>query len=136
MPIGEIMKRKRVLIANAVLVLGVIYGSVAFLIGVAASFTLNGKDFIESLIGLVMGFLAILPITIAAIWKPRTSALLVAICLIGVECAGFSNDGLRGVALVAYKLAVPDLLLICGYTFVASAAIWNRSDRNGQAPQP
>jgi hypothetical protein len=127
MPLGEEMTGKKALIANIVLVLGVIYGSVAFLIGVAASFTLNGRDFIESLIGLVMGFLAILPIAILAIWKPRSAAILLAICLIAVECAGFANDGVRGAILVAEKLALPDVLLICGYAFVASTNIWKRS---------
>jgi hypothetical protein len=123
------MSEKKMSIAYAVLVIGVIYGSVTFLIGIAASFTLNGRDIFESLIGIVFGFLAILPIAIAAIWKPRVSAALVAICFIGVECAGLSNDGVRGAVLVAEKLALPDVLLICGYAFVASANIWRRSDQ-------
>jgi len=120
---------KKVQVAYAVLILGVLYSVVAFVIGAAASFDLNGKDLIESLVGLVMGFLAILPISIAAIWKPRASAILVAICFIGVECAGFSNDGVRGIVLVAEKLALPDVLLICGYAYVASINIWKRSDQ-------
>ena len=128
MPLGEEMTDKKALIANAVLVLGVIYGSVAFLIGIAASFTLNGRDIIESLIGIVMGFIAILPIGIAAIWKPRSSAGLLAICFIAVECAGFANDGIRGVVLVAEKLALPGVLLICGYAFVASTSTWKQSN--------
>ena len=125
---GEIATQKKVLLAYAVLVLGVIYGTVAFVIGIAASFTLNGIDLVESFVVLVMGFLAILPIAIAAIWKPRASAVLVAICLLGVECAGYANDGFRGVVLVAEKLALPDFLLICGYAFVASSGISKRSD--------
>lgn len=131
MPLGEEMTGKKALIANAVLVLGVIYGSVAFLIGIVASFTLDGRDIIESLIGLVMGFIAILPIAIAAIWKPRISAVLLSICLIAVECAGFANDGIRGAVLVAEKLALPDVLLILGYAFVASSDTWKRSNGGG-----
>jgi len=128
------MTDKRVLIANAVLVIGVIYGSVIFLIGLAGSFTLNGIDFAESLVALLMGFMAVLPIAIAAFWKPGTSAVLLSICLIAAECLGCANDGLRGAILVAEKLALQDVLLICGYGFVASTrrAVLSRQENLAQ----
>jgi len=69
---------------------------------------------------LIFGFLIMLPITIAAIWKPKISASLLVVSFFIVECVGFADDGLRGVLSVAKKLALPNALLVCGYLYAAS----------------
>src|ERR1035438_3621785 len=63
-------------IMNFVLCIGIAYGVAAFLSGLAASFTLNSRDIVESVLLLFCGFLAILPIAILAIWKPKISVIL------------------------------------------------------------
>jgi len=109
----------RTIIVNSVLSIGIAYGVAAFLFGLAASFTLNSRDIVESLLLLFCGFLAILPIAILAIWKPKISVVLLAICLAVIECSGLANDGWRGVVLVGRELALQNIAMLCGYAYVA-----------------
>lgn len=105
---------------TAIFTVGIAWGVVAFLQGLVASFTLNSIRLIESLVVLIFGFLIILPITIAAIWKPKISVAVLVVSFFLVECVAFADDGLRGVLLVAKKLALPNVLLVCGYVYAAS----------------
>ena len=109
----------RTVIMNFVLCIGIAYGVAAFLSGLAASFTLNSRDIVESVLLLFCGFLAILPIAILAIWKPKISVILLSICLVVIECSGLANDGWHGVVLVGRKLALQNIALLCGYAYVA-----------------
>ena len=111
--------KMRTVIMKSILSLGIAYGVAAFLFGLAASFTLNSRDIVESVLLLLCGFLAILPIAILAIWKPKISVLLLSICLAVIECSGLANDGWRGVVLVGRKLALQNIALLCGYAYVS-----------------
>jgi hypothetical protein len=105
-----------------VLILGVLWGVISLLRGLGASFTLNstGVSLVKDLVALGFGFFIILPLAIAAIWKPWIAAAFLAVSFILVEIVGFSDDGLHGVYLVGRKLVLT-LVLACGYAYVAFA---------------
>jgi hypothetical protein len=98
--------------STLIFTIGIAWGVVAFSRGLAGSFALNsiGLSLIKDLVVLMFGFLMILPITIAAIWKPKISAALLALSFFAVECVVLADDGLRGVLLVAKKLGAPTIL--------------------------
>jgi hypothetical protein len=107
--------------SRAITVLGIIWGLVDFLFGLASSFTLNGNDFVAWLLALFLGFLAVLPVAILAAWSPTTSAALLLVCVVVVECVGFAVGGFRRAAGMGLTLALPDIVLICGYVYVGRA---------------
>jgi hypothetical protein len=90
-----------------------------FLAGLASSFTIGSTDVVRSFLGVIFGFLVILPIAIVAIWKPKISVVLLAICLVTVEVLGFTWYGMQGILLAVEKLTYPHISLICGYAYVA-----------------
>jgi hypothetical protein len=109
----------RTIVIRFVLSIGIAYGVAAFLFGLAGSFTLNSRDLVESVLLLLCGFLATLPIAILAIWKPSISAVLLSICLVVIECSGLANDGWHGAVLVGRKLALQNIVLVVGYAYIA-----------------
>ena len=114
------MAAKNSLVRTSILTLGIAWGVVAFLMGVAGSFTLNSIDLAESLLLLLCGFLAVLPIAITAIWKPKLSATLLAACFLIVECIALAKGGWPGAVVVSRKLALPNIVLACGYAYLVS----------------
>ena len=112
----------RAISTTVIFTIGIAWGVFAFLRGLAGSFTLNsiGLSLIKDLAALMFGFLLILPITIAAIWKPKISAALLALSFFAVDCVVFADDGLHGMVLVAKKLGLPTIWLVCGYIYAAS----------------
>gem|GEM_PF-6992617 len=111
--------KTRTVIVYSILSIGIVYGIAVFFFGLAASFTLNSRDLIESTLLLFCGFLAILPIAILAIWKPKISAIFLSICIVIIECSGFANDGWRGVVWAGRKLVPQDIALLIGYAYIA-----------------
>lgn len=105
--------------ATTILALGIGWGVVAFFQGLIASFTLNSIHLAESLAAIIFGFLIVLPIAIVAVWWPKASVALLALSFVLVEISGFADDGLRGIFLVAQKVALPDLLLMLAYAYLA-----------------
>ncbi len=105
---------------KAIFAIGIAWGVVAFFVGLIGSFTLSSRDSIESIIVLIFGILMILPITIVAIWKPKTSAVLLAFSFLLVEYGVFALYGLHAVLVVALKPELPNILLVCGYLYAAS----------------
>jgi hypothetical protein len=107
-------------ISRAIYTIGIAWGMVAFVVGLGSAIASPFGNVIWSLIVLIFGFLIILPIAITAIWKPKLSASLLVLSFFLFECGGFADDGLRGVLLYAKKLALPNILLVCGYAYAAS----------------
>jgi hypothetical protein len=108
--------------ARLILVLGILWGVVAFLMGLAASFTAGRNDGLRSLLLFVCGFLGILPVSIAAIRRPRMAAILVLISFFIVEIVLFSEPVQfthRGMINALLFFGVPDAMLILGYAYVA-----------------
>jgi hypothetical protein len=103
-----------------VFILGVFWGVISLLRGLGASFTLNstGVSLVKDLVALGFGFFIILPLAIAAIWKPWISAAFLVVSFILVETVGFSDEGLHGVYLVGKQLVLT-LVLACCYAYVA-----------------
>ena len=103
--------------------IGVVWGTIAFFLGYFSAFAAPlGKDneeVIGSLVGLIFGFLIILPITLAAIWIPKISAGLLMLSFFMFECLVVSDVGLSGVLPVALRLGLPTIGLACGYMYVA-----------------
>jgi hypothetical protein len=106
-------------ISTTILTFGIGWGVVTFFQGLAASFTVNSIRLVESIIAVIFGFLIILPIAIIAVWWPKASTVLLALSFILVEISGFADDGVRGIFLVAKKVALPDLLLMLAYAYLA-----------------
>jgi hypothetical protein len=105
---------------TAIFAVGIAWGVVAFLIGLAGSFTLNSIHLVANLVGLILGLITILPITIAAIWKPKISAVLLVLSFFLFEYGVFAVEGLRTVLQVALMLGLPNIALACGYLYAAS----------------
>jgi hypothetical protein len=113
---------------KAIFTIGIAWGAVTFLIGLAGSFTLSSRDSVESIIVLVFGILIILPITIAAIWKPKTSAVLLALSFLLVEYGVFAVYGLHAALVAALKMELPNILMVCGYLYAASVQAKRRQE--------
>ena len=95
--------------------IGLIWGIVSLCIGIVSSFTFNSIHLVESSVVLLSGFLSVLPITIFAIWKPKTAASLLAlsICIaVGSVCM---TEGFHDGGVVALKLGTPNLIVILLY---------------------
>lgn len=105
---------------RAIFTLGIAWGVVAFLLGLAGSFTLNSIHLIASLIVLIIGFLMVLPITILAIWKPKISAAFLTLSFLLLECAIYAIFGLSAVLRLALIEGIPYAALASGYLYVAS----------------
>jgi hypothetical protein len=109
----------RILASRVILTLGVVGGAALFLIAVRASFVLNSINLVSNLVALFCCVLA-LPITIAAIWKPKLSAAWLLLTFLLLECAIWPSFGFRGVFQVALRLGLPIMALASGYVYVAS----------------
>jgi uncharacterized membrane protein len=105
--------------AMFIFLVGIVWGVVSLFLGLAGSFTLNstGVSLVKDLVALGFGFFIVLPLAIAAFWKPKISAGLLVLSFVLVEIVGFSDEGLQGVYLVGKKL-IPTLVLACGYAYV------------------
>jgi hypothetical protein len=104
---------------RAILAIGFAWGAVTFLVGLAGSFVLNSIHLFSNLVGL-FSVLSILPITIAAVWRPKTSAALLVLSFLLLEYGALGVEGYHTVLQVALKLGLPTILLACGYLYTAS----------------
>jgi hypothetical protein len=68
---------------------------------------------------LIFGFPIVLPIAIAAFWRPKICAVLMALSFFLVVIAELSDGGLRDAYSVGKQIA-PTLALAFGCAFVAS----------------
>jgi O-antigen ligase len=125
----ENTKNMRDMARRVIFGIGVTWGVVTFWVGLAGSFTLSSRDSIRSIIVLIFGVFMILPITIAAIWKPQISAVLLTLSLLLVEYGVFAVYGLHVAVLVALKLELPNILLVCGYAYTACVRTKTRKNR-------
>jgi uncharacterized membrane protein len=107
-------------VATVILVVGCVWGSAAFILGLVAGFTIGPNDFVASLVGVFFGFLCILPITTAAIWKPAPAAIALIGCFCVAICSVLLTGDILGAAKIGLVLAVPNGILITGYFYVAS----------------
>jgi hypothetical protein len=116
---------------RAILAIGIAWGAVTFLAGLAGSFALNSIDLFANLV-LLFSVLSILPITIAAVWKPKTSAVLLVLSFLLLEYGALALQGFHTVLQVALKLGLPTILLACGYVYTASvrAKLQARTDNS------
>jgi len=105
---------------RAIFTIGIAWGVIAFLIGLGSTIASPFGNVISSLILLIFGFLIILPISVAAIWKPKISAALLVISFLLFEGDVVAVDGLRTVFGVSLKLQLPNILLACAYAYAAS----------------
>jgi hypothetical protein len=101
--------------AMFIFLVGIVWGVVSLFRGLTRSFTLNstGVSLVKDLVALGFGFFIVLPLAIAAFWKPKISADLLVLSFVLVEMVGFSDEGLQGVYLVGKKLILT-LVLACG----------------------
>jgi hypothetical protein len=112
---------------KAIFAIGIAWGAVTFLVGLAGSFVLNSIHLFANLVGL-FSVLSILPITVAAIWKPKISAALLVLSLLMFEYGTFAVEDFRTVLQVALKLGFPTILLACGYVYAASVQTKRRQE--------
>jgi hypothetical protein len=64
-----------------VTVIGITWGIIYFVFGLLSSFTINSIDTYSSIALLVLTFLLPLPLTVAAVWFPKTAAVALILCV-------------------------------------------------------
>jgi hypothetical protein len=94
---------------RAIFTIGIAWGAVTLLVGLAGSFVLNSIHLFANLVGL-FSVLSILPITIAAVWKPKTSAALLVLSFLLFECGALPDEGLHTVLQIALRVGLPTIL--------------------------
>lgn len=101
-------------------ILGIAWGIVYFVFGALSSFTINGTDTYSSITLLVLTFLLPLPLTVAAVWFPRTTGVALILC---VAISGAIFLLLFGIkeAVVAFSKGfyIPHLIFALGYILKA-----------------
>lgn len=107
-------------LVKAILTVGVGWGVATFLWGLGGSFVLGSRDFYSGLVAIVFGYLVVLPITIAAFWHPKVSALCLLTSFLVLESATLVAGGVRYVLIGALVMGLPTAALASGYAYVAS----------------
>jgi hypothetical protein len=115
------MRRKKTLhdLSNVlILLLGFVWGIVAFRRGMPGLFTLSERGLPESLVTLVFGFFGVLPAAVAALWKPAISAVWLGAGFFLIATLVLAEYGLS-YAFAASELFLPNLILALGYTYLS-----------------
>lgn len=101
-----------------ILLLGIIWGIVAFQRGLPGLFTLSERGLPESLVTLVFGFFGVLPAAIAALWRPAISAVWLGAGFFLIEVLVLAEYG-PSEAFAVGELFLPNLLLALGHAYLA-----------------
>lgn len=118
---------------NIILALGLAWGITLFLWGLGASFTIGARDFIWGILGIGLGYIMVLPITVTAYMRPRAAAVCLSISFLVLETAFFASGGSRVGFLGGLIMAVPTAALVWGYTYVASVRSKSRRSNSSGA---
>lgn len=111
-----------------ILLLGIIWGVIAFQRGMPGFFTLSERGLPESLVTLAFGFFGVLPAAIAALWKPAISAVWLGAGFFLIASIVLAEYGLSD-AFATSELFLPNLLLALGYAYLS----FSRRHRPGAA---
>ena len=100
--------------------LGVLWGIVMFRWGLGGWFTIPARELVWGILGVIFGYLIVLPITIMAYWRPKMAAICLSISFLILETAVAATAGLRVSLLGGLLLLAPTVILIFGYMYMAS----------------
>ena len=115
--------------------LGIGYGIVLFLVGFGSAFSITDSEVLSSFVGVVSGFLSLLPLSIVGIYRPGFASKGIAISslafLITWELSGSSHNppmsGMGLFRLYASTVGVP--IFIAVFFWIASLDSKNGSGR-------
>jgi hypothetical protein len=101
---------------KALQIIGIIWGAIYFVFGVASSFSLNGVDAAASIGLLLLTFLLPLPITLSARRFPKTSGVLLILCALASGAILLADHGIAD-TVTAFRTGfyIPHLILGVAY---------------------
>jgi hypothetical protein len=106
-------------LVNIILTFGLVWGVATLLWGLGGSFVLGSTNFYAGLVGIIFGYLIVLPLAIVAFWRPKISAACLLISFLVLECSVFTAAGIRSVLVGTLVMGLPTAALAWGYTYVA-----------------
>jgi hypothetical protein len=105
---------------SLITVIGAVWGITMFAIGMVASFSLRSLDFDQETLGLLFGFMLILPISVWAFWKPKAAAIALVINFLAFECIVAVERGSPTAIQTLWRLGSPTAALAVGYLYLAN----------------
>lgn len=120
-------RSKQSLGSKTITIIGAVWGTAMFVLGLASSFSLRSTDASAEMLGLIFGFILVLPISVVAFWKPKAAAVALMIDFILFECTVAAHGGASDAIQTLWRLGLPTFALAFGYLYIARNSRANSS---------